>query len=234
MASELKPVKVTVFFPSDMDVSADRASWYLENAVRGHWRSFAHDNDPIRGMARASVAVCPLNADTRPAPAATDTGLETVMRRYRGTDWPDHYPWAFLNESDCQGEPGPRWIIEKLCLQSQAEELLAAERAEKISWKEAAIELDKRERRLEADNAALTARIKEWEKADRLVSAALWEKKVEALEAKLAAAEKALKAARPYVEVYRERWPNSCADETLAHIDALLGGDRRPEDESQD
>lgn len=68
--------------------------------------------------------------NTRPAPAARDTGLVTVMRRYRGTDWPDHYPWAFLNESECQGEPGPRWTIEKLCLQSQAVELLATERAE--------------------------------------------------------------------------------------------------------
>ncbi len=80
-----------------------------------------------------SDADCPQqwvhHTDTRPAPAATDTGLVTIMRRYRGTDWPDRYPWAFLNESDCQSEPGPGWIIEKLCLQSQAEELLAAERA---------------------------------------------------------------------------------------------------------
>lgn len=59
---------------------------------------------------------------------------------------------------------------------------------------------------LEADNAALTARIEEWEKADRLVAAALWEKKVEDLEAKLSAAEKALEPFAAVLEDYDPDW----------------------------
>lgn len=46
----------------------------------------------------------------------------------------------------------------------------------------------------------------------------------EALEAKLAAAEKALEAARPYVEDYDTRRHNTGVDETLSQIDAVLGG----------
>lgn len=44
------------------------------------------------------------------------------------------------------------------------------------------------------------------------------------LEAKLAAAEQALKTARPYVEDYDTRRHNTGVDETLTQIDAVLGG----------
>ncbi|WP_210243971.1 hypothetical protein [Brucella melitensis] len=49
-------------------------------------------------------------------------------------------------------------------------------------------------------------------------------KRAEALEAKLAAAEQALKTARPYVEDYDTRRHNTGVDETLTQIDAVLGG----------
>lgn len=85
----------------------------------------------------ANIHAPKLRALLTPSPdqAATDTALVTIMRRYRGTDWPDRYPWAFLNESDCQSEPGPGWIIEKLCLQSQAEEILATKDAAIKRWR---------------------------------------------------------------------------------------------------
>ena len=67
MTDKLKPVTVTVFFPSDMDVSEDRARWYLDHAIKCYWRSFASESDPIRDMRRCSVFVEPLKAVT-PAP----------------------------------------------------------------------------------------------------------------------------------------------------------------------
>ncbi|MEN5106696.1 hypothetical protein [Brucella anthropi] len=88
--------------------------------------------------------------NTRPAPAATDTGLV----RYSLTTWseePRHY-------SHIEADPTGEYVRF-----DQAEELLAAERAEKRIWMEkAAIEAERVER-LEADNAALAARIKELE-----------------------------------------------------------------------
>ncbi|AKO59030.1 hypothetical protein V19_42 [Brucella phage V_19] len=128
---------------------------------------------------------------------------------------------------------------------SQVEELLAAERADHdntIATLSSLIE----------DNAALTARIKELErvetelctsiglledklnaangKIEALVQSLAYEtaheatKRAEALEAKLAAAEQALKTARPYVEDYDTRRHNTGVDETLTQIDAVLGG----------
>lgn len=81
------------------------------------------------------AAIRALSSPDHNADAGKLVELETVMRRYRGTDWPDHYPWAFLNESECQGEPGPRWIVEELCRRSQAAELLAAKDAANKRWR---------------------------------------------------------------------------------------------------
>ncbi|KAB2708295.1 hypothetical protein [Brucella intermedia] len=180
-------------------------------------------------------------------------------------------------------------------LRSQAVELLAA----KDQLIQSLIDFDSDEvKRLEADNAALTARIKELEQAletEKTLSRGDWacqrdvdqmSIKIEALEAdlaatheriadlenknfeteeiiserddrlalvdriadliglphdqeldhvsfelwfseretKLAAAEKALKTARPYVEDYDTRRHNTGVDETLTQIDAALGG----------
>lgn len=104
--------------------------------------SLVNDAD-IRASDPPDVVVKKLDAAfdalALPIPVAP-LSLETVMRRYRGTDWPDHYPWAFLNESECQGEPGPRWIVEELCRRSQAAELLAAERAKTERWHKKAMD----------------------------------------------------------------------------------------------
>jgi len=125
--------------------------------------SLVNDAD-IRASDPPDVVVKKLDAafDALALPIpVTPLSLETVMRRYRGTDWPDHYPWAFLNESECQGEPGPRWIVEELCRRSQAAELLAAERAEKEEWRkryhathERLLEADEKLHALEAKLAA--------------------------------------------------------------------------------
>lgn len=128
--------------------------------------------------------------------------------------------------------PHPECV--QLVTRSQAEELLSAERAKKEMLAESLHIQIKRVNELEADNAALTARVKELERhislseTDhirelRLQRGLLWKEK-EALEAKLAAAEKALKTARPYVEDYDTRRHNSGVDETLTQIDAVLGG----------
>lgn len=85
----------------------------------------------------------------------------------------------------------------------------------------------------EADNATKAARIKELEadlKTFQDGTADLVNEKIDAefravdLEAKLTAAEKALKTARPYVEDYDTRRHNTGVDETLTQIDAALGG----------
>ncbi|TWH01400.1 hypothetical protein L614_002400000050 [Ochrobactrum sp. J50] len=188
----------------------------------------------------------------RPAPAATDTGLETFSVEVTSSGHP-------YMKSDPDGDYVTR---------SQAEEILAAEREKKdeleAAWLTAegiisdlkaenerlrlnahthqrqfsaanvrAKNMTQKCLRLEADNAALTARVKELEEinADLCrshgvlnVTGAKLEGRVEALEAKLAAAEKALKTARPYVEDYDTRRHNTGVDETLTQIDAALGG----------
>lgn len=54
--SSLKSLTVTIHFPADMDVSEDRARWYVDHAIRGYWRSFALDSDPIREMSRCRLS----------------------------------------------------------------------------------------------------------------------------------------------------------------------------------
>lgn len=109
----------------------------------------------------------------------------------------------------------------------KAEELLAAERAEKEAWMKSAIEQQKRVKWLEADNAAKDARIKELEARvsrddeifDKLIQlGGEADEKFEALEAKLAAAEMALEtekaladrlaSALEYIEGYSLCYPD--------------------------
>lgn len=125
--------------------------------------------------------------NTRPMPAATDTGL-VRLSLVRGGGLEPNQNGDYVSFD-------------------QAEELLAAERAEKRIWMEkAAIEAERVER-LEADNAALAARIKELEEyfAKCISNETFLEqdarrvRQIEALEAKLAAAEKVRKAAEHVV-----------------------------------
>ncbi|ALJ98261.1 hypothetical protein BiPBO1_47 [Brucella phage BiPBO1] len=136
---------------------------------------------------------------TRPAPAATDTGLVTVAWQRHSSFYADG--WGPVDAGHAQklaaaGEP-----VRELVTRSQAEELLAAERAEKEEWKGRAtdrgLEAEKWFRLygdLKADNAAQAARIKELDHENNcwMKSAIKQQKRSKALEAKLAAAQKAL------------------------------------------
>jgi len=103
-----------------------------------------------------------LQADTRPAPAATDTGLVTV-----GGEYLDGHTWkpmpAGVTDFALRG-----FKTRALCDRSQAEELLAAERAAHNRTDELLIiavtdchTKDCQIKELQADNAAQAARIKE-------------------------------------------------------------------------
>ncbi|KAB2699398.1 hypothetical protein F9K79_09910 [Ochrobactrum sp. Kaboul] len=146
--------------------------------------------------------------NTRPAPAATDTGLVTVAKQhrlirggYRGS-WQPYAAPIFADD---------KYETRELCERSQAEELLAAERAEKEQLQQLVKELAnnngqdvlamlqslKYARKLEADNAAKDVRIKAFveyeQEAEGIKEMQLG--KIEALEAKLAAAEQTARAA---------------------------------------
>ncbi len=153
--------------------------------------------------------------NTRPAPAATDTGLERYDMSMFGNGIVEMGGGAYVRFD-------------------QADELLAAERAEKGKLEAAWLEAEGKISDLKSDNAAKDARIKEWEKADRLVSAALWEKKVEVLEAKLAVAEQQLRGivtaweslpgGRNYSTGEVQDWLLGPMQKAINRIRAVLGG----------
>jgi len=164
--------------------------------------------------------------NTRPAPAATDTGLETVevQRLTRSC-----HDWLTIPPSKAAEYRSKGNIVRELCDRSQDEELLAAKDAElrdalvdvrkyilrseaaqkelhsekeaRVGWMKIATQEQKRANKAEADNAAQAARIKELEA--ELLSVRNWidtepVPAVKALEAKLAAAEKALE---PFADI---------------------------------
>lgn len=166
--------------------------------------------------------------NTRPAPAATDTGLETVGYQYHNG------AWYHADSPDKLREFG--FKTRELVTRSQAEELLAAER-EKVLFLKTAMEIaqthcglkDKTIDSLEADNAAKDARIKETEDCYLRLCEAIGvtatnaapidaSEKLRALEAKLAAAEKALE---PFADIAGVPW----ADEN-GWTDAACQNDR--------
>lgn len=127
-------------------------------------------------------------ANTRPASAATDTGLETVA-------WQRKHPtegWMDCREEDIPHYRDHGQEVRELSPSSRAEELLAAKDREV----EAAMVIYRAERKwraeLEADNAAQAARVKELEKdvAKREEHRGKLMKGYRALEAKLTDAEK--------------------------------------------
>ncbi len=141
----------------------------------------------------------------RPAPAATDTGLVTVAKQWKVTA---------KNWSGLKPEISEPFDERELVTRSQAEELLAAERADhdntiatlsSLTEDNAALihdlnRIKDHETELVNDNAAKDARIKELEdyfskcisNETFLEQDARRVRQIEALEAKLAAAEKAL------------------------------------------
>ncbi len=201
MARELKPCPFCgsnqLSFRSTPDMDTD-----------GKYHRISCNECGASSRATFAMDACPLffeelrNAwNTRPAPAATDTGLVTVGYAHRGTI-------GLLLE----GAVSKAVIVPNaggdfktpVMLVEQAEELLAAERAEKgrlsddyqaireqlhRGWREC--------KDLKADNAAQAARIKaETELRED------HQKRNKALEAKLAAAEKALE---PFADHAKER-----------------------------
>ena len=150
--------------------------------------------------------------NTRPAPAATDTGLVTVAWQHQ-----DYDEWHETRVPEYHKNRGKN--VRELVTRSQAVELLAAERAarddiilrqaraiEKLEADNAALihdlnRIKDHETELVNDNAEKDARIKELEETKAVIAAdkktlldlaATNGDKVTALEAKLAAAEKAL------------------------------------------
>jgi len=140
--------------------------------------------------------------NTRPAPAATDTGLVTVAKQWKVTA---------KNWSGLKPEISEPFDERELVTRSQAEAIITQERKQKDHFADLAEQRFEELRELKDDNAALTALVKELEDAliekrrDRigdaekggsyLCRAEKAEAKAEALEAKLAAAEKALERA---------------------------------------
>ncbi|PWU76163.1 hypothetical protein DK867_02515 [Ochrobactrum sp. POC9] len=204
----------------------DREIWDdATNAVCQAMQEQNMCNCPDGGCLAAKIEFAPekVATATRPAPAAADTGLVTYAHdngTLSGLSRNEHGPW---------------------CLRSQAEAIIAAERAEKEKWKvrgdqhwdtlrsiremaregdceriilwvndagsgyteplEATVKsLTDKAVALEADNAALTARVKELTSpeylTEKLVQVGVvdkeWKDRAQALEAKLAAARKAL------------------------------------------
>ncbi|MCO7727822.1 hypothetical protein NJB93_14620 [Brucella intermedia] len=143
--------------------------------------------------------------NTRPAPAATDTGLVTVgwlweYAQYR-TDDRGYYGYETVitenNPTDHVSPAEKLRNVRELVTRSQAAELLAAERVKNETQAETIDKLHGIITNLEADNAAQAARIKELEETKAVIAAdkktlldlaATNGDKVTALEAKLATA----------------------------------------------
>ncbi len=84
-------------------------------------------SDERLGRSTGPVINAPLlPKNTRPTPAATDTGLETVEHQYWHTQTYEWLPTGFPDRYRKDG-----FLVRELVTRSQAVELLAAERAEK-------------------------------------------------------------------------------------------------------
>ncbi len=176
-----------------------------------------------------------LNTATRPAPAATDTGLETVEHQYWHTQTYEWLPTGFPDRYRKDG-----FLVRELVTRSQAEELLAAERARYVEASQRAtneeslkdtmhrglLRWKERAEKAEADNAAKDARLSEVENSlfdakdiarNASSNCIYWRGQTEALEAKLAAAVKALQEADEALQA-------DAIASAHAAIRAVLGG----------
>jgi hypothetical protein len=203
MASELKPWKYEIKYGPEGE---DAYSWVYDD--QGVMVA------PMRTHKAKEVVDC---MNTRPAPSDADTGLVTVEYQFKpgGNDY-----WTNTTAHNFPGYKAKGWQTRELCDRSQAEELLAAERG-KVAALTQAIAHET------ADNAALTARVKELEadlKTFQDGTADLVNEKIDAefkavdLEAKLATAQKALE---PFADIAGEPW----ADEN-GWTDAACQNDR--------
>ncbi|UVV66556.1 hypothetical protein [Brucella anthropi] len=209
--------------PAPIASHADATDEMVDAALAVDW-----DNEDERATVHNIWHAMTAHLPTPVAPVSPDAtgkcgGLETVAYQYWRDQTQEWLPTGFPDRYRKDG-----FLVRELVTHSQAEELLAAERAEKEKladdyqaireqlhrgWREC--------RDLKADNAALTARVNGFEglmdslceilKSERdigdVVSAleALNER-AEALEAKLAAAEKALGPFAAVLEDYDPDW----------------------------
>ncbi|MCH6203891.1 hypothetical protein L3V16_08545 [Brucella ciceri] len=195
---------------------ADATDEMVEAALAVDW-----DNDDERATVHNIWHA--MTAKLRPAPAATDTGLVTVKRELlEAVKFFDDFPPSIQRMSNIRVVEAAHKYIE------QAEKLLAAKDKTIALAETTMIEMHQDLNKLEADNAAQAARIKELDgecnelvtKCNEIIdqrdhalnACAQMEEYKEALEAKLAAAEKALEF---YAD--RENWKNG-------HFEQAEGG----------
>ena len=215
-AEHLENTRPTPVAPVSPDASfIEAARWHEAEAERK--RSVAVKSKRLEAqIATHEASAAHFRSAVPVSPDATGKcgELETVAWRYRDTWEGGHKYWKFferhLDLEDAE--------FQALCLRSQAVELLAAEREKSLFFKtamETALTFcglkDKTIASLEADNAAMTARVKADElkilKLEERLSAEQasheqsgksrdeWRGKAEYLEAKLAAAEQTARAA---------------------------------------
>lgn len=72
-----------VFVPSNVTCTEDRLRWYFDHAIRGYYKQFALETDPIRGMLDCSVTVekTPLKTETQAAEIARLTAQVETQRK---------------------------------------------------------------------------------------------------------------------------------------------------------
>ena len=195
--------------PAPVATPADATDEMVEAALAVDW-----DNEDARATVHNIWHAMTAKLPSPPAPAATDTGLETVGKTTE---------IDILDANNCSIGPGRLFGISnnkasiELVTRSQAEELLAAERARSVYWAGQCGELFSKVEDLKADNAAQAARIKELEdrlefdpgggdRIDALESALEFSRHGrECVEAKLAAAEKALEFYRDSFKYHPKR-----------------------------
>lgn len=163
------------------------------------------------------------------APAAADTGLVTVAENLARTIWgyfkggPDAIAWFDNNKS----LGGPAWLIEQC--RSQAEEMLAAERAMRKTAEQRLAQSQDDLKQARYDNAAKDARIKELEAAldsdpDGSGLWRFWSKESVEAHQQLRDKTKTIKALEAKLETYHEEYENRKEgyEKTIDSLEAKL------------
>ncbi|WP_128094039.1 hypothetical protein [Brucella pituitosa] len=116
----------------------------------------------IGGHARTLLQRCKDELNTRPAPAATDTGLVTVG--YVTPGWLAKHCSAHT----ITAQPTPAWT-EAVVTRSQAEAIIAVERAMRKTAEQRLAQSQDDLKQVRADNAALTVEIERLQKINAMI-----------------------------------------------------------------
>lgn len=222
MASELKPCPLCGADPSSKFTDIKAAIWCEPCGLHMEYSTAMVS---LRIAEEHQRSILTKRWNTRPAPAATDTGLETVRYEIIETRPSGTVIWQCVEHENHANEISGRTqypsVVNALCRRSQAAELLAAERAESVRLSGIASEQMARAEKAEAELAAERAMRKTAEqrlaqsqddlkqaRTDNAAQAARIKAETELredhqqrnkeLEAKLAAAEKALE---PFADI---------------------------------